>query len=173
LADWGTQILSLGIDYYQILYGGAAAAGVNPGVAIGYDKYGRIQGGAKVAYAITPALTVGAGVTGAWTAEEVDTDSILVANAGLQPSQVCRTTLRTCRPEGDHRYLGTELNASLTYRFAPGLALDLAGGYLFAGPALGHRFNNTGDYSVVNPAVKKDIGVEDVVIVTARVRYQF
>jgi len=31
-----------------------------PGVAIGYDKYGRKQVGAKVAYAVTPAFTVGA-----------------------------------------------------------------------------------------------------------------
>ncbi len=172
-ADWGTQILSLGIDYYQILYGGAAAAGVNPGVAIGYDKYGRMQGGVKVAYAVTPAFTVGAGVTAAWTAEKVDTDSILVANAGLLPSQTCRTTGNTCRPEGDHRYLGTELNASMTYRFAPGLALDLAAGYLFAGPALGHRYNNTADYSAANPPVGRDLGVHDVILTTARVRYQF
>ena len=27
MADWGTQIMSLGIDYYQILNGGAAGAG--------------------------------------------------------------------------------------------------------------------------------------------------
>ena len=59
LADWGTQILSLGIDYFHILYNNAG--GLNPGVAIGYDKYGRKQVGAKVAYAVTPAFTVGAG----------------------------------------------------------------------------------------------------------------
>jgi hypothetical protein len=169
-ADWGTQILSLGIDYYQILYG--AATGVNPGVAIGYDKYGRIQGGVKVAYAITPALTVGAGVTAAWTAEDVDTDSTFAAASGLTPAQVCRNTLANCRPEGDHSSLGYELNASLTYRFAPGLAFDLAGGYLFAGPALGHRYL-AAPYSAANPPVTKDVGVEDVQIVTARVRYQF
>ena len=172
LADWGTQILSLGIDYYQILNGGAAQAGLNPGVAIGYDKYGRIQGGLKAAYSITPSFTVGAGAVVAWTAEKVDTDSFLVANGGLQPQFVCRTTGGSCRPEGDSRYLGTELNVSATYRFAPGLALDVAGGYLFAGNALGHRYVGAA-YSAAAPPVKQDIGVSDVVIGTARVRYSF
>src|SRR5215467_14595770 len=51
LADWGTQIMSLGVDYYQILNGGGAEAGLNPGVAIGYDKYGRISTGVKASYA--------------------------------------------------------------------------------------------------------------------------
>ena len=68
-ADWGTQIFSLGIDYFNILQFG----GSNPGVTIGYDRYGRIQLGAKVAYAVTPALTIGAAVTPNWTAEKVDT----------------------------------------------------------------------------------------------------
>ena len=56
-ADWGTQIFSLGIDYFNILH--ANVGGLNPGVAIGYDRYGRIQLCAKAAYAITPALTFG------------------------------------------------------------------------------------------------------------------
>ena len=173
LADWGTQILSLGIDYYQILNGGAAQAGLNPGVAIGYDKYGRIEGGAKIAYAFTPAFTVGAGAVAAWTAEKVDTDGFLVANGGIQPNFGCpTTTVNTCRPEGDSRYLGTEINLSATYRFAPGLALDVAGGYLFAGEALGHRYIGAA-YSAANPKVPRDSGVEDVVIATARVRYSF
>jgi len=34
-ADWGTQIYSLGIDYFNILQFG----GTSPGVAIGYDRY--------------------------------------------------------------------------------------------------------------------------------------
>jgi hypothetical protein len=146
-ADWGTQIYSLGIDYFNILY--SPVGGLNPGVAIGYDRYGRIQLGAKVAYAITPALTIGAAVTPNWTAEKVDTDSTLAAASGLTPS---------AGASGDKRYLGTEVNLSTTYRFAPGITFDLAGGYLFAGKAL--------------ERVGSD-DPEDVMIATARVRFAF
>src|SRR5205814_3127594 len=132
LADWGTQIFSLGIDYFHILYNNAT--GLNPGVAIGYDKYGRIQVGGKVAYAVTPTFTVGAGVTTDWTDKKVDTDSTLGAG-GLAPLAV---TTGTGRASGDSRYLGTEVNLSTTYRFAPGIAWDIAGGYLFAGDAMSH-----------------------------------
>lgn len=38
--------------------------------------------------------------------------------------------------EGDSRYIGTEADLWLTWRFAPNVALDLAGAYLFAGSAL-------------------------------------
>jgi hypothetical protein len=171
-ADWGTQIFSLGVDYFNILYGAAAAAGLNPGVAIGYDKYGRLQVGAKASYALTPSFTVGAAATANWTDKSVDTDSVLAANAGLVPSIVDRRTGVGGRPDGDSDYLGTEINLSATYRFAPGLALDLAGGYLFAGNALAHRHLGAG-YSLAAPPNRKDIGVSDVMIGTARVRYQF
>jgi hypothetical protein len=171
-ADWGTQIFSLGVDYFNILYANAATLGLNPGVAIGYDKYGRIQLGAKASYAVTPAFTVGTALTANWTDKAVDTDSVLGANSGLLPSQVDRRTGVTKRPEGDSDYLGTEFNLSATYRFAPGLSLDIAGGYLFAGNALGHRLQGAA-YSAAAPPVVKDIGVSDVVIGTARVRYSF
>src|SRR5215467_8046344 len=49
MADWGTQIISLGVDYYQTLYGGFPAGG------IGWDKYGRVTAGVKASYAWTPA----------------------------------------------------------------------------------------------------------------------
>jgi hypothetical protein len=166
LADWGTQILSLGIDYFQILY--SNAAGLNPGVAIGYDKYGRGQVGAKVAYAITPAFTIGAGATAAWTAEKVDTDSTLVASAGLLPN------FTTGRPEGDSNYLGTEINLSTTYRFAPGIAWDVAGGYLFSGDALQHARTVVccGDPNAVRGRGGNK-GVDDVIIATSRIRFSF
>src|SRR3989441_3560118 len=171
LADWGTQIMSLGIDYYQ----GSLSLGQNglsEGVAIGYDKYGRIVTGVKAAYALTPAVTVGTGVTAHWTDKSVDTDGFLVTNGGLQPNWFCRDgPTRNCRPEGDHRFLGTEANVALTYRFAPGLALDVAGGWLFAGPAFGHRYAGT-TYATTGPQ-QMDQGIKDVLIGTARVRYQF
>ena len=150
-ADWGTQIYSLGIDYFNILY--SPVAGLNPGVAIGYDRYGRIQLGAKVAYAVTPALTIGGAVTANWTAEKVDTDSTIAQFTGLTPSAAAK---------GDERYLGTEANLSATYRFAPGVAFDLAGGYLFAGDALGFTSARA---STKDPS--------DVVIATSRVRFSF
>jgi hypothetical protein len=150
-ADWGTQIYSLGIDYFNILYG--TVAGLNPGNAIGYDRYGRMQVGAKVAYAVTPAWTVGGAVTAAWTAEKVDTDSTLSTAAGLTPS---------AGGSGDERYLGTEVNVSTTYRFAPGLAFDVATGYLFAGDALG--------YTSARGSTKDP---DNVFIATSRVRFSF
>ena len=155
-ADWGTQIYSLGIDYFNILY--STAAGLNPGVAIGYDRYGRMQGGVKVAYAVTPAWTVGAAATAAWTHRKVDTDSTLSTGAGLTPTS-----------GGDERYLGTELNLSTTYRFAPGLAFDVAAGYLFAGDALGHATPR----SAANPFGGHSKDPQDVFTATSRVRYQF
>jgi len=173
LADWGTQILSLGVDYYQILNGGAAQAGLNPGVAIGYDKYGRHSFGLKANYAWTPTFNVWAGVTPSWTDKAVDTDGFLVANGGIQPSFVCRKNfIQGCRPQGDSNYMGTELNAGLQWKFADGLTFDWAVGWLLAGGALGHR-TVSGDYSAALPPNPKDKEVNDVIISTARVRYVF
>jgi len=184
LADWGTQIFSLGIDYFHILYNNAA--GLNPGVAIGYDKYGRMGIGAKASYAITPAVTVGAGVMSNWTQYKVDTDSVLNPNSGLTPLFTGGT-----RPQGDSRYLGTEINGALTYRFAPGIAWDIAAAYLFAGEALGHALTvaccgstsgtgaaaGTGGTVVttnngLNGRGSKN-GVDDVYTATSRIRFSF
>ena len=183
LADWGTQIFSLGIDYFHILYNNAP--GLNPGVAIGYDKYGRMGIGAKASYAITPAVTVGVGVMSNWTQYKVDTDSVLNPNSGLTP------LFQTGRPEGDSRYLGTEINGALTYRFAPGIAWDIAAAYLFAGDALGHALTQgccgttsgtgavaaTGGTAVstnngINGLGSKN-GVNDVYTATSRIRFSF
>src|SRR5215472_4670660 len=169
LADWGTQIISLGVDYYQIM--GAASAAGNPGTEIGWDKYGRIVTGVKASYAWTPSLTVGAGITPSWTVHKVDTDAYVVANGGLQPSFICRKTGNSCRPEGESQFMGTEFNLALTYRFAPGLVLDWAAGYMMTESALSHRFVGA-DYNVQAP-VRKDIGVQPIAITTARVRFSF
>ena len=155
-ADWGTQIYSLGIDYFNILQFG----GTNPGVSIGYDRYGRIQVGAKVAYAVTPALTLGLAATPNWTAEKVDTSSTLSA-AGLTPGD----------GSGDERYLGTEINLSATYRFAPGVTFDLAGGYLFAGDAL--KFVSTHGSAAVPFGGPSSSDPQNVATATARVRFAF
>ena len=170
LADWGTQIISLGVDYYQIM--GAASGAGNPGTEIGWDKYGRIVTGVKASYAWTPSLTVGAGVTPSWTVNKVDTDAYVVSGGGLQPSFVCRKTGQSCRPEGESQFMGTEFNLALTYRFAPGLVFDWAAGYLMPDNALSHRFLGA-DYSAAAPPDRKDIGVQPIAITTARVRFSF
>jgi hypothetical protein len=172
LSDWGTQIMSLGIDYYQII----GTANNNPGTTIGWDKYGRVAFGAKASYAWTPALTVGFGVQPNWTWNKVDTDAYIVSGGGLQPSFICRKTGQSCRPEGESNYLGTEIDATLTYRFAPGLAFDFAAGYMFAGNALSHRYlggDYTGGAGTTFAPVRRDIGVNDIAIVTSRVRFTF
>jgi len=171
LADWGTQIISLGVDYYQIM--GASGQAGNPGTQIGWDKYGRIVTGVKASYAWTPSLTVGAGVTPSWSVNKVDTDAYLVANGGLQPAFVCRKTLQSCRPEGESQYFGTEFDLALTYRFAPGLTFDWAFGYMMSDSALAHRFVGS-DYSAgAGAPVRKDIGVQPIAITAARVRLSF
>jgi len=172
MADWGTQIISLGVDYYQILFGANA---FNPGSQIGFDKYGRISAGLKASYAVTPALTVGVGVTPNWTWNKVDTDGFFPfgPNGGLQPSFVCRKTLQTCQPQGESNFLGTEWNVALTYSLAPGLVFDWAFGYLQADNALAHRYVNSPYNAGAGLPVRKDIGVQPVAITTGRVRFSF
>src|SRR5215471_6515619 len=174
MADWGNAITALGVDYYQIL----GPFGNNMGVAIGWDKYGRKQLGLKASYALTPSLTFGAGWTILWTDRSVDQDAIAIAGGGLLPSFVDRKTGRGARPEGDSSLIGNELNAAMTWRFAPGLALDLQSGYLCAGGALAHRsvqlpYCEAGQTSGCAPPNHKDIQVNDVFITTARVRFTF
>jgi hypothetical protein len=170
MADWGTQIMSLGVDYYQII---GSQTNTNPGVAIGWDKYGRVSTGIKASYAWTPSLTVGAGITPNWTWNKVDTDAFAVTGGGLQPSFVCRKTGQSCRPEGESNFLGTEFNLALTYRFAPGLVFDWAAGYLMADSAFSHRFVGSDYNAGAGTPTNKDIGVQPVAITTARVRFSF
>jgi hypothetical protein len=169
LNDWGTQIMSLGIDYYQMI---GAISGGNLANSIGWDKYGRIAAGLKASYAITPALTVGVGVTPNWTWSKVDTDAFLGAG-GLQPSFVCRKTGQNCRAEGESNFLGTEWNVGLTYRFAPGLVFDWAFGYMQTDSAMSHRYVGSAYNAGAGTPVVKDIGVSDIAISTARVRFTF
>jgi hypothetical protein len=149
-ATWA-DIWALGIEYYNILYAGAA--GLNPGVAIGYDKYGLARVGARASYDITPAFTVRATATGNWAAEKVDSASTLTAAGGLTPGD----------GRGNGRYLGTEVDLGFTYRFAPGVVFDVTGSYMWAGPAMSIATTPTG--SGRDP--------EDVKAVASRVRFSF
>jgi len=173
LNGWGTQITGLGVDYYQGLSNGVTFIGN----AIGYDKYGRIELGARGTYALTPALSFFAAGAILWTDKKVDTDGTVGAG-GLLPAFVDPKTGRSARPEGDSNYLGTEIDAGMTWRFAPGLAFDVAAGYLFAGAAYGHRYVavpycSNGVTTGCAPQGPKDQKVNDVFISTARVRFTF
>lgn len=125
LADWGTSLTSLGIDYLNA-FNEAGGRMAYPGVSIGWDKYGRTQVGLKATYAVTPDLSVMAGANAHWTAEGVDRNSVAVAGAGLNPIYTGAT------PRDRSKFIGTELMALITWRFAPGLTWDNQFGYLFA-----------------------------------------
>ena len=109
---------------------------------IGYDRYGRGGFALRATYSITPAWSVYGVVSPNWTAEKVDTNT---GCGALNPSTSqlgCTTRAAVAgagRPsftQGDSNYLGTEVNAGFTWRFAPNAAFDLAGYYLFAGSAM-------------------------------------
>jgi len=129
LIDWGTQLTSLGVDYLNAM-DEAGARIAYPGVSVGWDKYGRAQLGVKATYAITPALSAMAGINWHWTAEAVDKTSLPGAGVGLV------TNFNPGVAENRSHFLGTELMALISWKFAPGLAWDNGFGYMFAGPAL-------------------------------------
>ncbi len=128
-ADWGSSMTALGIDYLNA-WNEAAGRIAYPGNQIGWDKYGRIQFGAKATYAITPALSVMGGANVHWSAEKMDRNGTTVAGAGITPVWTGPA------PRDGKRYVGTELMALITWRFAPGLVWDNQFGYMFMGPAL-------------------------------------
>ncbi len=156
LADWGTQLTSLGIDYLNA-WGESSGRISYPGVAIGWDKYGRAQVGLKATYAITPTLSVMAGANAHWTAEKVDRDSTAVAGAGLLPAW------NNPSPRDRSRFVGTEFMALVSWRFAPGLVWDNAAGYLLPGPAL----------DAVTDPLAGGRNVNNPFIYTSRVRFTF
>jgi hypothetical protein len=150
MAGW-TEIQTSGVEYNTALLAGAP--GVSLRTSPSYDKYGRFFLGAAADYALTPALTITGLLNASWAAEKVDTNGVLDAN-GLTS---------TTASSGDERYLGTEVNAKMTYRFAPNVAFDLIGAYLFTGPAMDHARTAGG---AVHDA-------DDVYKLTARVRFTF
>jgi hypothetical protein len=155
LADWGTNLTSLGIDYLNAHNEAAGAVGYL-GNVIGYDKYGRAQIGAKATYAITPELSVSAGGTALWTAQEVDRSGTPIAGIGIVP------TFTGTPARDSSRYLGTEVNLLLSWRFAPGLVWDNQFGYLFTGPAWDGQ---------TDPAFARN--VNEPFMLTSRIRFTF
>ncbi|MBM4442666.1 MAG: hypothetical protein FJ027_19785 [Candidatus Rokubacteria bacterium] len=165
-ATWA-EIWALGIDYFNIIRSGSP--GMNPGVAIGYDKYGLMRIGARASYALTPAFTVRTGATANWTAEDVDTRGTHAAATGITPRCTAAqldAAVPTCVDSGTASYLGTELNLGFQWRFVPNVALDVVGSYMFAGNALATHVttSNTG-------AVRNGRNPQDIQAITARVRY--
>jgi len=156
LADWGTQLTSLGLDYLSAM-GESGARVAYPGNHIGWDKYGRAQVGVKATYAITPALSAMLGVNGHWTAEEVDRNGTAIAGAGILPVFAGPT------PRDRSRYIGTEFMSVVSWRFAPGLVWDNGFGYMLSGPALD---------AITDPAAGGQ-NAQDAAILTSRVRFSF
>src|SRR2546425_5966156 len=103
---------------------------------VGYDRYGRAQFGVRGTYNMTPALSFYTIVTPTWAAEKVDTDTGV---AGVVPgATLAGRTIVSDRSlvEGDSRYIGTEWDLGLNWKFAPNTTFSLVGGWLFAGSAL-------------------------------------
>ena len=166
-ATWA-EIWALGIDYFNIINSGAA--GLNPGVAIGYDKYGLMRIGTRVSYALTPAFTMRAGFTASWTAHETaGTLETIAAGTGRLPcgpflvvdatiTGACNTALNN---HDGSSFLGSEINVGFQWRFVPNVAFDVVGSYMFAGNAL--AAHTAGGRDGRNP--------QDISAVTARLRY--
>ena len=163
-ATWA-EIWALGIDYFNIVHN--TAGGLNPGVAIGYDKYGLIRGGLRGSYALTPAFTLRSSFTANWTAEKVDTASTVAAGTGLTPR--CAGLGPACVDKGTTRYLGDELNLGFQWRFVPNVALDVVGSYMWAGHALSAVAATNANTGVALNARNP----QDVQSVVARIRYSW
>ena len=156
--NWAAILANGGIDYFN------SNLLTNMGRHIGYDRYGRAALGFKATYSITPALAVYAWVSPNWTAEKVDTDTGVLPGTGAGVTS--RTTLDDKSwVQGDSRYIGTEVDLGLTWRFAPNTAIDLQGAYLFAGDALGTAEILNGVHTRRDP--------NDGYMLAARVRFAF
>ncbi len=134
--DWGGQLTALGIDYLDGMFEGGGQTAFT-GVAIGWDKYGRYQIGTRATYDFTPDFNVYGGVNAHWTAQDVQKNAIPAAGLGLIPLFTGQDA------NSKSQYIGTEIFAGLTWRFAPGLAFDSGGGYMWTGPALDAATNPT------------------------------
>lgn len=155
LADWGPNLTALGIDYLNAHNEAAGVVGYL-GNHIGYDKFGRLQFGTRVTYAITPDLSISANGDAIWTATKVDRNAVPVSGAGLAP------IYNGAQARDESRYLGTEVNLNLSWQFAPGLRWDNQFGYLFTGKAWD---------SLTDPAFARN--VKEPFMLTSRVRFSF
>ncbi len=184
-AGWGEAHGIGNIDYLTSLYSfsNALAEPAN----IGYDRYGRAQFTAKATYDWTPQFSIYASVTPMWTARQVPTNNGVLTAGGIVCNQEDPTGLTaagvvtpcTRRDSGNESYLGTDLTAGFTWRFAPGLTFDWVYGILVAGPAYDtNRFATvTGGAAGAAPAgvagTVRKFDSENAYTTAARVRYAF
>jgi hypothetical protein len=154
LADWGGQLTALGVDYLDAMLEGA---GIPPGTTIGWDKYGRIQLGARATYAVTPTLSLYGGWNGHWTPHAIQKNALFPGGGTIVPLFTGQEA------KSASNYIGNEIFAGLTWRFAPGIALDSAGGYMWTGPAL-DAFTN---------AVQGAREARNVYLLSSRIRFSF
>jgi hypothetical protein len=159
LADWGTQITSLGLDYFN---GTSTAGSSYPGAFIGWDKYGRQQVSAKATYFMTPSLSMMAGAAVHLTHRQVDTDAITQNSPNGVPGGGLLPAFANGQQQGDSNYLGTELFGVVTWNFAPGLSWGNAAGFMFPGDALSAFTLSTGPRNA-----------KEIFIMSSRVRFTF
>jgi len=152
LADWGGQLTALGIDYLDALL----ESSLTPGLTVGWDKYGRIQLGVRATYAWTPNFSLYGGWNGHWTPHPIQKNALFTP-IGLVPLFTGQAA------NSKSSYVGTEIFAGLTWRFAPGVALDAAGGYMWTGPAL--------DAITIPPVSPRE--ARNAYILTSRIRFSF
>jgi hypothetical protein len=175
--NWGTwcEILCLGIDYFNSIF--SSVSPVSTISHIGYDKYGLMRLAARASYAVTPAFSLRGTIMGNWTAEKVDTSEVISTGTGRVTCEVGDGVAGLCGNQisdgrGDSRYLGTEIDLGLTWRFAPGIAFDLVGGYLFAGSAYASHTSGAVAGSGIN-GQRNNRNPQDIQTVATRVRFTF
>jgi hypothetical protein len=147
-AGW-SNIQALGVDYFN--GGGGTLGGMSTG--IGYDRYGRRGFALRATYSLTPSLAFYGIVSPTWTDEKVDTDTAIAGGIRTAPAAATNG--------GGERYIGTEADLGMTWRWAANTAFDLVGAYLFAGDAL-----NTTD-------ARGKLDAENGWTIAARVRLSF
>jgi hypothetical protein len=178
MAGW-TDIQTGGIDYITSAFVGSTEALVLRS-SPSYDKYGRIFAGGAVDYALTPALTFTGLGNISWTANSVNTQSIL-STIGLIPCPAAynRAQFGTCigRGDGGSNFLGIESALGMTYRFAPNVALDLIGSYMFTGNAMSNAGVNGqqigGTCANPNDCAARAREPDDIWKVSTRLRFTF
>jgi hypothetical protein len=135
MAGW-SDIQTGGIDYITASLVGIS--GMTLRESPSYDKYGRIFFGLAADYSLTPAITFTGLANTSFTPYKVNTRSLLSSNGLVQCPAVITPGFGNCTSDGrgTEQYLGTEAALGMTYRFAPNVALDLIGSYMWTGSAL-------------------------------------
>jgi len=172
-AGW-TDIQTGGIDYITSFLVGSTE-GLVLRSSPSYDKYGRILLAGAVDYSVTPQLVFTGLANIAWTDKKVNTNS-LFSSIGLIPCPATPSTAFgatatspgcTSNGRGTEQFFGTEGALGMTYRFAPNIALDLVGSYLWTGSAL----DNAG--RVGGPIGSSVREADDVYKFTSRLRFTY